>query len=129
MPDMRPALPVVVDRDPTRVRIDTRTGERYEEIEHVFTEYDAGRIRAGYCCFNCGEAQYEAFPKICRISFCAYPMRERQAQDFAEQFDGYTTIGPSRSIAELRAEDEELKEKARRRREGKPTSSIWLPGA
>lgn len=127
MPDMRPALPVAVDRDTKRVRIDTRTGERYEEIEHVYTEYDAGRIRAGYCCLHCGEAQETPFPKKCWV--CHYPMRDDQAKDFAEQFDGYTTIGSSRSLEELRAEDEEMKEKARRRREGKPTSSIWVPSA
>lgn len=123
--DRRPAIPVVIDVDPNRFRVDTRTGERYQEYEHVYTEYDAGRIRAGYCCLHCGEAQEESFPKKCWT--CHYPMKEKQAQDFAEQFEGYTTIGPSRSIEELRAEDEELKEKARRQREGKPTSSIWIP--
>lgn len=126
--DRRPALPVAVDVDPTRVSIDTRTGERYQEIEHVYTEYDVGRIRAGYCCLNCGEAQEEPFPKVCRIDFCAYPMRERQAQDFGEQFEGYTTIGPSKSMEELRAEDEEAKARALHEKV-KPTSSIWVPGA
>jgi hypothetical protein len=124
--DRRPAIPVAVDVDPSRVRIDSRTGEKYQEIEHTYTEYDVGRIRAGYCCLNCGEAQDEPFPKKCRISFCAYPMRERQAQDFAEQFEGYTTVGPSRSLEELRAEDEEAKARAAYKK-AKPTSSIWVP--
>jgi hypothetical protein len=119
---------VAVDIDPTRIRIDTRTGEKYREIEQVYTEYDVGRIQAGYCCFNCGEAQDEPFPKVCKISFCGYPMRERQAQDFAEQFDGYTSIGSGKSVEELRAEDEEAKARAAYGRQ-KPTSSIWVPGA
>ena len=121
--DRRPALPVVTDVDTARVRVDTRTGERYAEYEMVYTPYDAGRIQAGYCCIECGEAQEAPFPEKC---ICGYPMREQQAQRFAEQFEGYTTVGPSRSIEELRAEDEEMKERARRQQE-KPTSSIWVP--
>ena len=123
--DMRPALPVAVDEDLSRARIDTRTGERYQELEMIYTEYDVGRIRAGYCCIECGEAQERPFPLSCSV--CSFPMMTEQTKRFGEQFDGYTTVGPSRSLEELRAEDDEAKEKARRAREGKPTSSIWLP--
>ena len=124
---MRPALPVAVDEDTSRIRIDTRNGARYQELEMIYTEYDVGRIREGYCCINagCGEAQERPFPLSCSV--CGFPMKTEQSRTFAEQFDGYTTIGPSKSLAELRAEDEEEKEKSRRAREGKPTSSIWLP--
>lgn len=122
MPDMRPALPVAVDLDTKRVRI-SPTGVKEAEYEFVYTEYDMGRIRAGYCCLVCGEAHEEAYPERC---VCGFQMRDKQAEKFAEQFEGYTTVGPSRSIAELRAEDEEIKERERRRRE-KPTSRIWLP--
>lgn len=124
--DRRPALPVSVDLDVGRSRVDTSTGERYQEYEMVYTEYDIGRIRAGYCCIECGEAHEEAFPEKCSI--CSFPMRDEQTRQFGLQFDGPTTIGPSKSIEELRAEDEEAKERARRQRE-KPTSRIWLPGA
>lgn len=128
--DLRPAMPVVIDVDTNRYVVDTRTGERLEAYEHVYTEYDVGRIRAGYCCIHCGEAQVEAgmpkaFPERCAI--CHFPMKAEQAQRFAEEFEGYTSVGPSRSLEELRAEDEEAKERARRRFEGKPTSRIWLP--
>lgn len=126
--DRRPAIPVAVDVDTDRVLIDTRTGERIQSIEHVYTEYDVGRIRAGYCCLNCGEAQDEPFPKVCKVSFCGYPMRERQAQDFGEQFEGYATVGPSKSREELLAEDLEAKARAAYR-QAKPTSSIWVPGS
>jgi hypothetical protein len=43
-----------------------------------------------------------------------------------EQFEGETTLGPLKSLAQLRAEDEEIKERAQRERE-KPTSSIVVP--
>lgn len=119
---MRPALPVVYDLDTSRVRVGPG-GVRYAEYEFVYTEYDVGRIRAGYCCIECGEAQETPFPEKC---VCGFPMKERQAQQFAEQFEGYTTVGPSKSLAELRAEDEEAKERARRQRV-KPTSSIVVP--
>ena len=119
-------MPVAVDRDVNRVRVDPLTGDRYSEVEMIFTEYDVGRIRAGYCCIECGEAQEKAIPERCYI--CAFPMRDEQARLFAEHFEGYTTIGPSRSLEELRAEDIEKKDRARYLRE-KPTSSIWVPGA
>lgn len=129
MADLRPAIPVAVDIDTKRFLVDTRTGERIQSIEHIYTEYDVGRIRAGYVCIHCGEAQHEngmpvAFPVKCWV--CAFPMRDEQVARFGREFDGYTTVGPSKSIEELRAEDEEAKERARRKRE-KPTSRIWLP--
>lgn len=128
--DTRPALPVAVDNDVNRVYLDSRTGEKIRAYNLTYTEYDWGRILAGYCCIHCGEAQIrnglpEAFPERC--SACMFPMREKQAERIAEEFEGPTTIGPTRSIAELRAEDDEVKERARREREGKPTSSIWVP--
>jgi hypothetical protein len=122
---MRPAIPVIAAEDPHRVRVDTRTGTRYQELELAYTEYDIGRIREGYCCIECGEAQTRAFPFACSV--CAFPMRTEQSRQFGEQFAGVTTIGPSRSLADLRAEDDEAKEKMRRRDEGKPTNRIWLP--
>ena len=129
--DLRPAVPVAVDLDTDRVLIDTRTGERIASYEHVYTEYDVGRIREGYCCINCGEAQRErgmavAFPEKCWV--CSFPMRAEQQSRFATEFGGYVSVGPSKSIAELRAEDDEAKEKARRRLEGRPSSRIWVPG-
>ena len=105
--DRRPAIPVAVEGD-----------------EAIYTEYDWGRIKAGYCCFDCGEAHEEALPKACAA--CGFPMREEQAKRIALEFEGFTRIGPARSLEELRAEDEEAKARARYRRE-KPTSSIWLP--
>lgn len=122
MPDMRPALPVAVDLDTNRYAI-SPTGEKLAEYEFVYTEYDIGRIQSGYCCLVCGEAQEVPFPEQC---VCGFQMRDKQSAKFAEQFDGPTTIGPSKSVAELRAEDEEAKERARRERE-KPTSSIVVP--
>jgi hypothetical protein len=129
--DTYPALPVAVDLDTSRVRIDPRFGTRHAEYEMVYTEYDAGRIQQGYCCIECGEAQIKdglpkAFPEAC--SACGFPMRQEQAARYSREFEGYTTVGPSRGVAELRAEDEEVKERARRTQEGRPTSSILVPG-
>lgn len=130
MADLRPAIPVAVEVDTDRYLIHSRTGERITQYEHVYTEYDAGRIRAGYCCINCGEAQVtdgglpEAFPEHCWV--CAYPMRDEQPKKFAEEFGGYTTLGSAKSRAEMLAEDLVEKEKARRKHQ-KPTSSIWVP--
>ena len=122
--DRKPAIPIIGGQDTRRVRIDTRTGEREQVYEEIYSEYDLGRIREGYCCIHCGEAQEKPFPERCWV--CHFPMRNEQTRRFGEEFDGPTTIGPSRSLAEIRAEDEEAKARARYERE-KPTSQIWLP--
>lgn len=121
--DRRPAVPVAVDVDATRYHVD-QFGVKYQAYEQVYTEYDVGRIRAGYCCINCGEAQEQPWPEKCFI--CAFPMKRDQAQRFSEEFVGYTTVGPSKSMEELRAEDEEAKARAAHAK-AKPTTSIWLP--
>ena len=105
-------------------------GIKHEDLERVFTEYDYGRMKNGYCCFECGEVQVKdglpfAFPEKCSV--CSYPMRERQSKDMSEQFEGVAKELGGRPLEELRAEDDELKEKARREREGRPTSMIWVP--
>ena len=133
MADFRPAIPVAVDQHGDRVAVDLTTGERRPDYELVFTEYDAGRMRDGYVCINCWEAQVKdglpvAFPERCQVPHCGFPMREKQAERFAREFEGYAApLGPSKSLAELRAEDEEAKERARRILEGKPTSRILVP--
>lgn len=144
--DARPAIPVAIDVDVRRVDIDERTGERIAVYEQVYTEYDVGRIRAGYCCIVCGQHQAHAADNPCRrcqelegrdvfhsgdpfpehCYMCGFRMRDQQARKFADDFEGYTTIGPSRSIAELRAEDEEAKARAEYDRL-KQSSSIWVP--
>ncbi len=130
MSDLRPAIPVAVEPDTDRVVINTRTLEKMPSYCLTYTQYDLERIRNGYCCLNCGEAQSEgglpvAFPERCWI--CEFPMRAEQAQKFAEEFDGPRRVGPSRSLAELRAEDDEVKERERRKREGRNTATIWVP--
>ena len=125
MPDMRPALPIVATEDVTRVRIDTRTGERIQELELAYSEYDIGRFREGYCCIECGEAQERPFPMSCPV--CAFPMRLEQTRKFAEQFDGYKTYGPSKTFEELFAEDEELKARKARETPGVSSGKIWVP--
>lgn len=128
--DRRPAVPVAVVDLTDRAAVDLLTGERRVDYEQIYTEYDVGRMRAGYVCAACGEAQDEAFPAVCKYDWCGFPIREKQAQRFAQDFGGFAApIGPSKSIAQLRAEDDEQKERARRQREGKPTSRILIPRA
>ena len=54
-------------------------------------------------------------------------MRELQASRFGQEFEGVTKIEAPRSLAEIRAEDEEQKEIARRVRDGRATSRILVP--
>lgn len=121
--DRTPALPVAVEPDTNRFEVDPRSGEKFIAVNRTFTPYDLGRIREGYCCLVCGEAQFApdglpvAFPERC---VCGFPMRAEQTAKFAEEFDGEVTVGPSRSIEEVRAIDDERRAKERE-------SRIWVP--
>lgn len=121
--DMRPALPVVASEDTAAVWVED--GVAYQDLELVYTDYDIGRFREGYCCIRCGEAQERPFPLSCLA--CGFAMKTEQSQWFAKMFDPDARIGPSRSLEEIRAEDEEAKERTRRIVEGNPTSMIWVP--
>lgn len=44
--------------------------------------------RHGYRCLMCHAAQKEAFPAECVEWYCRYPMRDRQADDFAREYQG-----------------------------------------
>lgn len=120
--DMRPAIPVVASEE---AAVWVEDGVPYQDLELVYTDYDIGRFREGYCCIRCGEAQERPFPLSC--SGCGFAMKTEQSMWFAAQFAPNATIGPSRSLEDLRAEDEEAKERTRRITEGNPTSMIWVP--
>ncbi len=125
--DHNAALPVAVDAKTGSVRVDLYTGERRADVELIYSEYTIGRFREGYACFSCQEPFEVPFPVECPL--CKFRVRDKQAAMLARELRGYTTIGPSRSLEELRAEDDELKEKQRREVDGEPMSSIWVPGS
>lgn len=75
--------------------------------------------RSGYICLRCLEPHTAAFPIACEL--CGYPMRERQAADFAVEFEGETHMGPSAALSQYTQEQDAANEKAafdRKLREG-----------
>jgi hypothetical protein len=78
-----------------------------------------GAIKAGHICLRCKEPHPDAFPLACDL--CGYPMRERQATDFAIEFEGETHMGPSAALSQYTQEQDAAAEKAafdKRLREG-----------
>ncbi len=98
IPTGRPVVASATDVD-----IDAFTvmpdGRKMEKTVFALTEEQVGRIRAGYTCVKCLEDHANAFPDFCSV--CRFPMRTRQAEEFAKDFRGNIRFGP-----ELSEEDE-----------------------
>jgi|SRR5579884_310407 len=82
------------------------------------------RIRFGYQCLKCMEPQETPFPRECANPICRYPMRARQADDFALEFQGEEQFVGD---AERDRRDLEALEERSARRAHKPGSSIAVP--
>jgi hypothetical protein len=90
-------------------------------FDATFHPYDLGRIREGYGCLRCWQPFETAFPAVCTL--CPYPVAERQAEDFAAEFEGPKWVGPSTSLAD---EFERMLDNGQRTRHI-PGSQIILP--
>lgn len=55
-----------------------------------------GEYRHGWRCLMCHAAQETAFPERCVEWYCRYPMRDRQADDFAREYQGEHDPWPTR---------------------------------
>lgn len=112
----------VVEADPNYVEM-TPDGPR-EGVRMAFHADDIEMFRQGYKCIDCLELLPEGFPESCFV--CGFPVKEEQAEVFAERFAG------SRAVGSRINEDEELEHLARQRFERnkseKRNSTIWVPG-
>lgn len=127
----RPAVPVEIDEDPDHVLVNSN-GEIRRHVLLIFEEEDVERIRAGYCCIVCGESQVDhgaPFPEKCYL--CGFPMRDKQSERFAKEFQGNVRVGPSTSLEDEMALAEEMVQREEMAKLGfdiknrKP--QIWVP--
>ena len=107
----KPVIPISVDQDEKHVLL-LRNGETRAAFNVTFDPHDVGRIRAGYVCARCYEAQDKAFPKACWV--CGFPMADRQAEFVAKAYQGERHVGPSTTIADELAAIEELEQRQKR---------------
>jgi hypothetical protein len=112
----RTGTPVVaqytdVDADAYTVMPDGRLMQR---TVFGLTEDQVGRIRAGYTCLKCLEDHNAPFPDECTV--CRFPMRDKQAEEFAKDFRGNIRFGPSTSLDEERGIMNEMREREARER-------------
>jgi hypothetical protein len=115
---VKPLKPLDVSHDDFAVVFEGRAVVDYNA---TWSPEDVMLFRKGYACLECWERQEAAFPKSCGL--CGYPMKERQAEDFAQSFRGEKRLGPNSVIHD---EIERLKEQ-RDRRLYLPGSSIAVP--
>jgi hypothetical protein len=78
------------------------------QVRIIYDRESTERIRSGYACAKCMQVFEHAWPVRCDV--CGAPIRERQAEYFAKEFDTVET-GPKTS---LREELETIRERAER---------------
>lgn len=112
-------VPLALEVDEEFEEVNLQTGKRRPAVLQTHTPETVEAMRQGYVCFKCWERQAAPFPAECVV--CKYPMRDRQAQDFAEAYQGQQRIGPDRD--KILQEDEEREWMQKRL-----DSGLWLPG-
>jgi len=116
-PTGRPVIPLAIDNDTeTLIFFEDGRPPRSPVIMY-FSDYDIGRMQAGYICIQCYEDLDTAFPEECPV--CRYKMAERQAEEFAKDYRGNAHIGPSTSLEQEREIMNYLRSKER--------EEIWRP--
>ena len=109
----KPVIPLAVEQDEGHILI-KRNGEQRAAYSVTLAPEDIGRIKAGYVCARCYEAQDEPFPKACWV--CQFPMADRQMEFLAKAYQGDKRIGPSTSMQDELAALELLEERQKRER-------------
>lgn len=112
----------LVEADPYHYEM-TADGPR-EGVRMAFCDDDIEMFRLGFKCLDCLEPLDSAFPDECPV--CAFPMKDSQAQAFAERFAGHrdlgSTIDPGAELELLARQRDE-----RERREGLKSKGIVIP--
>lgn len=113
----------VYDEDPECVEIGV-DGVVRRGLRGTYCDEDVDMFRVGHKCIQCDEPQPSAFPEACLL--CGFPMRERQAEAFAERFAGWRPMG---SQIDWDQEQERLERQRHARivSERASRSRIWVP--
>ena len=81
-------------------------GREFLDVNTAHPEKDIDRLRTGWLCIRCGEPQSEAFPEVCESTlpngfrWCNFPIRLKQAAEFAVMFKGTVQIGSRVKVAD-----------------------------
>lgn len=121
-PTGRPVIPRNIDVDPNHVLVRS-DGEVRDALNVSYDAFDIGRMREGYVCIACKEDLDTPFPDECPV--CHFPMRERQPERFAKEYEGTVWVGPTTTIEEELEVMNFLRE--RNRREFELRERITIP--
>lgn len=121
-PTGRPVIPIAIEVDGEHVLV-TQDGRVRDSHKVVYSEYDIGRMKAGYVCLKCHEDLDTAFPDVCPI--CGFEMADKQSERFALEYQGTTWVGPTTTEEEELAIMQEMR--ARRAAQGRPTIEVVKP--
>jgi hypothetical protein len=71
------------------------------------------RMREGRVCAKCYEPQGEAFPEICAMPGCGFPIRRSQLDQLEADYQGTQWLGPRQSLEDEILELEERRAKSK----------------
>lgn len=100
---------IVVEPDPSVAVV--QNGIKYQGLRLTVPDEVVEQIRHGYQCIECLEPLETAFPKKCPL--CSFPIREEQAEAFAQAFKGH--VPGARTGADWDAEADRIEERKERR--------------
>lgn len=91
--------------DGTTVRLPD--GREMLDVNVIMDEASIEQIRLGYKCIRCHEPQSMPFPEFCESTlpdgvtrWCNFPMREKQAAEFAAMYKGEVDVGSKVNLSD-----------------------------
>jgi len=86
------------------------------DVEVLISDEEFERIRTGYMCLKCFQRFETAWPKVCTMPVCLYPVAEQQSMDLARLYTG-----------RLEQVQESKEDRDERGREHYRKQGIWIP--
>ena len=91
-------------------------GRVFRDVEVSVSKEEFLQMAEGYMCALCFEPQREAWPELCSLPGCNFPIKAEQRRYLDEHFQGERWLGPSKGT--LAALDNELDRQLERRKNG-----------
>lgn len=82
-------------------------GREMLDANIIIDEDSVEQIRLGYKCIRCHEPQSQPFPAVCEsvlpdgvTRWCNFPIREKQAAEFAAMYKGEVSVGSKVNLSD-----------------------------
>lgn len=121
--DLGPVKILGAEASDTGTTVRLADGREFLDADIALPESQIEQIRLGYRCIRCLEPQSEAYPVVCESRlpeevggqrWCNFPIREKQAAEFAAMYKGEIHIGSRVNLSDEMTRMEEMAEYERK---------------